>query len=199
MVWTGPLRPLVPRMEAKPGERWIVTPADIYWGSLLVFRAGDPVPESWLARLAPTEAERRQAIVTIRMILARACAEGRATLYDIEAKAIEREQAKLKTPRTVEEIEEGHTKWVRQRLGEAWDVDPEWRVWTPAQMRWLVDEWNRGQAEVDAGRRALPPRRNPFAALVAAARWLLADAHPVVRVLVFLACLGAFSFMIGFW
>lgn len=55
----------------------------------------------------------------------------------------------------------------RRRMGRTFGVDPNYWLWSPAEIRWLASEYRRGGAEVAEGSRAsdrllLGPRSQGF-------------------------------------
>jgi hypothetical protein len=88
----------------------------------------------------------------------------------------------------------------RRLVGQTMNVDPEWWMWTPGEILWLVDQWRL--------RRPLPPllveSRPPypavwFRALVDGWKWWLTDSPRTLRVMTAFAVLFCYGFGFGWF
>jgi hypothetical protein len=94
----------------------------------------------------------------------------------------------------------------RRTVGEAFGVDPEWWCWAPTDLRWLIAEFKRGTAEVEAGRRSVAARPAAYGPTLvgdlwdgirSGMQWLIYDASVMTRVLVALATVFVYGFALG--
>jgi hypothetical protein len=208
--------------EAVNGRTWwpaadppahVSAPHDVYVGGVLAFRKGDLMPNMPYENVevrAQYEANRRMPpTVAGAPFRVRRHPDDQAwrdmrqmgpSVADAEAEYRRRIDEAHRREAVQRQAELHHD--LCQFLGEKWDVRPECRDWTPAQVVWLTSQYTLGDAEL-AWLRDRPVHHPPIVAAVlavwarlhAAGRWVNTLAWPFQFVI---ALFGLFAVMFLF-